>query len=641
MEETVILEFKVDQAAAQKSLEQTEKALLDLRKEQQELRAEYNKGTITQTQYIKENLRLQNSIKKETDQKRTLIRTVETESNSRNALRLQISKLTKEYDNLNRETAEGVKRSNELEKEIGQLSAQLTKGDKAAGLFKNQIGNYPKQFGDAASSIRVAGVSVGDITSRMAAFANPATAAVGLITALGTAYANSTRGAKDLEFAQNQLSSAFLLVNNSLAELISSSGEDGKGFFASLADDLLKRINPAIGALSNLRAQSLELLEDLEREEISVRGDINDRLEENQELLTKISDEQTAINDKLIAASDIEANLVNNQSQLVDVLEKQLAELNLQLKLDKDNEALQTAVLQLEREISKEKTQTTKKIEANNRLQDDLLKKLREQQEIESRLRRATVRGNTSDDAAILTGAGQTAQEAAKGVDSKGKVTTSTEVSGRSGVDQVKFQERLSRDIAKIKDREAEQFVLAEQKKREALVFTMQTSMAIFDEQTGAYKILASSDALINTYKAANLALSSFPPPFSYVAAAASVAAGLANVAKINGIQFAEGGYTGSGGKYEPAGVVHKGEWVAPQHVVNNPSAQPHLSALENMRKGYADGGFVTNQMTDSSQQALMLANALRNLPPSVVSVQEITTTQKRVLTRENLAKLG
>ncbi|WP_373277285.1 phage tail tape measure protein [Thermosipho globiformans] len=55
---------------------------------------------------------------------------------------------------------------------------------------------------------------------------------------------------------------------------------------------------------------------------------------------------------------------------------------------------------------------------------------------------------------------------------------------------------------------------------------------------------------------------------------------------------FAEGGYTGSGGKYEPAGIVHKGEYVIPANIV---SKYPELVAmLEKLRlKGYAEGGLV------------------------------------------------
>ncbi len=44
---------------------------------------------------------------------------------------------------------------------------------------------------------------------------------------------------------------------------------------------------------------------------------------------------------------------------------------------------------------------------------------------------------------------------------------------------------------------------------------------------------------------------------------------------------YAEGGFTKPGGKYEPAGVVHAGEWVASQKLLSNPVARPLIAALE------------------------------------------------------------
>lgn len=640
MEETVILEFKVDQAAAQKSLEQTEKALLDLKKEQQDLTKEYRAGTISQTQYVRENLKLQNAISKEQQQKRTLIKTVETESNSRNALRLEIAKLTKEYDNLDKSTAKGLQRSKDLEKQISSLSSQLTKGNKAAGLFKNEIGNYPQAFQNAASQIRVAGVSVGDITSKLAAFANPATAAVGILGGLTSAYARSTRGAKDLEFASNQLSSATTILTNRFAELISTSGEDGEGFFSRLTSSLLSRIDAGTAALANLQASSLEILEDLQREEISVRGDISDRLEENQELLTLISDEQSDINEKLNATAAIEANLITNRDQLINNLEQQRTELQLQLNLDKENESLQTAVLQIEREISKEKAQTTKRIEANNRLQDDLNAKLRQQLALEAGANR---RSQTSDDAAILTGS--------TGIDTVGPLVQPKSSQDAAVEAQKQFADTLLEVNKDYYERDLRFKRKAEEIKadidRQAFANAAQIAgdtAALFDEKTGAFKILASAQAIINTYSAATAALA--PPPlgagpiFGPAFAAVAIATGLANVAKINGVEFAEGGYTGPGKKYDVAGVVHKDEYVAPKRVVNSPAAQPHISALERMRTGFADGGFTTNRAIDTTQQALIMANALRNMPSPVVSVVEITRDQNRIRTRDKAGKI-
>lgn len=57
-------------------------------------------------------------------------------------------------------------------------------------------------------------------------------------------------------------------------------------------------------------------------------------------------------------------------------------------------------------------------------------------------------------------------------------------------------------------------------------------------------------------------------------------------------IPFATGGYTGDGGKYEPKGIVHGGEYVIPQWMVKQ--NKPLVSALEvTRRKGYAEGGSV------------------------------------------------
>ena len=53
---------------------------------------------------------------------------------------------------------------------------------------------------------------------------------------------------------------------------------------------------------------------------------------------------------------------------------------------------------------------------------------------------------------------------------------------------------------------------------------------------------MAQATAVIDTYAAANKALAASPPPFNFIAAAAVVAAGLANVAQIEAQSFAKGG---------------------------------------------------------------------------------------------------
>ncbi|WP_330508166.1 phage tail tape measure protein [Pseudomonas putida] len=54
---------------------------------------------------------------------------------------------------------------------------------------------------------------------------------------------------------------------------------------------------------------------------------------------------------------------------------------------------------------------------------------------------------------------------------------------------------------------------------------------------------------------------------------------------------FSDGGYTGPGGKYEPAGIVHRDEFVMRKEVVQQPGMLEFLDSLNT--RGYADGGLV------------------------------------------------
>ena len=72
------------------------------------------------------------------------------------------------------------------------------------------------------------------------------------------------------------------------------------------------------------------------------------------------------------------------------------------------------------------------------------------------------------------------------------------------------------------------------------------------------------------------------------IAAAMAVAAGAIQIATIKKQQqaseaqgYSEGGFTPPGRKDEAVGVVHAGEWVASQKLVNNPQTRPLLEALD------------------------------------------------------------
>ena len=640
--ETVLLQFTVDQGAAERDLEKIEGIILDNKKAQQDLTKAYKDGNITQKEYIKENLRLQQNIKQEQSQKNILIKTLNTESNSRNAIKLKISQLTREYDNLNTATAAGAKREKELADELANLSSKIEQTSKKAGLFKDQIGNYPQKFGDAAKSINVAGVSVGDIGSKLALFANPATAAVAVMGALGAAYARSTAGAKDLSFAQNQLSEATTLVVNRFANLITSA-EDGEGALTKLLNIALKvaaftDIGKLLGT-GEIAEQSKELallterLEDLGRLEEEIRGNAAQRVEENQELLEKIADEQVSINEKLAAANTIEENLLINKRNILDVLNSELAVVEKRLAADKENETLQTAAGVKRREIRQESAGLEKQITKINKVQDDLNRKLADELELQRLINREKNAPVTDLKAeGTKTGLSDPAVAASK----------ARQDQFIAELDTVEFTEKQKQEFYR-------QSLTAKQAQDDALFDSSRQLFAglsaLAEEGSQTQKALALINIGINTAEALVTGIASsqdIPYPGNLVAMATTIATVLANIASakqyIEG--FAEGGYTGPGAKHDVAGVVHKGEYVTPKHVVESPMAQGHLRALERMRTGYADGGFVTNQNTSASNQSLIIANAFKNMPTPVVSVKEVTSVQNRIRVKENVARL-
>lgn len=67
---------------------------------------------------------------------------------------------------------------------------------------------------------------------------------------------------------------------------------------------------------------------------------------------------------------------------------------------------------------------------------------------------------------------------------------------------------------------------------------------------------------------------------------------------KINSGSYYSGGFTGRGGKYDPAGIVHRGEYVVPKEQVNQRTGLPYANAFGQLQRGasgpgYAGGGFV------------------------------------------------
>ena len=123
-------------------------------------------------------------------------------------------------------------------------------------------------------------------------------------------------------------------------------------------------------------------------------------------------------------------------------------------------------------------------------------------------------------------------------------------------------------------------------------------------EQSKTYQALfalsqgfAVAQALIAVYQNAANAMKETPYPYNIPIIAGAIAQGLAIVSQIRAVQptgYADGGYTGPGGKYQPAGIVHKGEGVLSQEDIRALGGPAAFYALRHaIHNGYADGGLV------------------------------------------------
>lgn len=101
---------------------------------------------------------------------------------------------------------------------------------------------------------------------------------------------------------------------------------------------------------------------------------------------------------------------------------------------------------------------------------------------------------------------------------------------------------------------------------------------------------------------------------------------------------YADGGYTGDGDRYEVAGVVHRGEYVVPKPIMDNPRVVDAVGTIEAIRRnkilgsgvpagtpsaGYADGGYTSAapavDTSDLTAAAKELREAAKNIRAYVV----------------------
>jgi len=127
------------------------------------------------------------------------------------------------------------------------------------------------------------------------------------------------------------------------------------------------------------------------------------------------------------------------------------------------------------------------------------------------------------------------------------------------------------------------------------------------------------------------------------IAAAMAVAAGTIQIAALKKQQeaaaatgYAGGGYTTPGPKYQPAGIVHAGEWVATQETLANPTAAAAIATIDQAQRTNSLGSL---SRQDVSRSVSGSAYTAQNTSGSqAVAAAQVATNAQTVAT---LAKLN
>ena len=172
------------------------------------------------------------------------------------------------------------------------------------------------------------------------------------------------------------------------------------------------------------------------------------------------------------------------------------------------------------------------------------------------------------------------------------KYEAEIKAAGKNSKQVAKLEEQKEKEIAAVKNE-------AEEKK-----YGMQIMSAIAQTAVSA----------INAYSSA-AAIPVVGWVMGPIAAAMAVAAGAIQIATLKQQHeaamsqgYATGGYTMPGKKYQPAGIVHAGEWVASQELLANPTAAATIAQLDEAQRTNTIGQLDRQQVSASVSAPVAIA---------------------------------
>lgn len=560
-------------------------------------------------------------------------------------LKTEITILRKETDLLTIGTKEWIASSeklNALEKKYAAVKEQQKGLTEASNGFKSALGGILNQipgFSQLSGALSAARGGVGGLTSgfgllRGAIIATGLGALVLAIIGLVSWFSKTEAGANMISGAMKGIGAVIDTLMGrlwNLGDTLRQLFSDPIKFFKDLGNDVK---NAAVEGYEFV--QMMDELEDRQRD-MEVRAKEADILVDQLLLqaknVGKTYEERIALLDK---ANEITRKTYQDQLALskeyLDAVEKEVAaELKRQGQAemtDDQADKIKNAKLAY-LDLLGQEIQTEEKI-ANRREQILGKQEKAQQKQTKDKQTAAEVEAAQAAEIAALERAKELEQEA-------DFLQTLKTMNDKFDADQKKADDDLTSEKIANREREIEYEEYVKNVRMQAVNATLDTfanafgTIASFQEQGSAdWKAFATAQAAltaiqggINAYTS-TAAIPVVGPILAPIAAATAVAAGVLSVSRIQATQmpkaknssargeFYTGGFTGYGGKYDPAGVVHKGEVVWSQEDVARFGG---VRAVEAMRptsplRGYYTGGPVNPFSNNTGRAPMPSGNA-------------------------------
>lgn len=578
---------------------------------------------VTKTTLIKVEVE---GIQQATTQTEKLTKEINKQEVSIAKLREENKRLTKERNEVDISSKEGQARLKALNDQLDDNNKKIKENVDAFTKQKIGIGDYKGALDKLVPGLGATAEGIGGMTKASLAFI--ATPMGAVVAALGVALVALTSYFKSTGEGQDKLTEIMKVGGVVMEKVMVVVEAVGKAIFAyvefvaSIYKRVIDAIVPSLGAAiddaisagkeiaalddaidekeTNLvlkRAQTNNQVQKLRAEALAQEGaQREETIKKAIQLEQELANEEVALNKMKLELWEKEHKAKIENKTLTDEEKRTQQELNAAV-IDSDTERY-TNTLKFEKELE--------------RIRDENHKNELKRMEEMDAARRASSENFTT----TIYQETEIHQQEVEKRDLLAGTSAQQMVSNAAKVLAAQIASRKKEQEAAEKDQKTQTKITElEQKNRIMAISTgLGQAQGLFAEDTAAHKIIGISRATIDTYVAANAAFAAAGGwPLGVIAAAVTVATGLANVAKIMG--FAEGGFTGEGGKYEPAGIVHRGEYVVPRHIVKNPAYAGYISGLEAARvRGYADGGLVTNTATQDANNMAQMSEMFKNL---------------------------